>query len=198
MYPHFDKCGTMNDSLRPTLWRTCRALANKHRLEILRVLDQDGPQTVSKMRDRLGQPISCVSENLRALNARGLLTAKRQGREVRYELGADPTVPGAKELLQAVLETLRLRENGDTYAFKLLTALTHYRRHQILFVLTTESLPFGELCQRSDMSRQALQRHIAKLHERGFIVHKARAWHVANAKSPLHQCLLSLAAQPPS
>lgn len=164
---------------------------------MLSILDHKGPQTVSSMGEETGRPLSNVSENLRILNARGLLRVKRQGREVRYALGADPTIPGANELLQAVLITLRSHPDGAAFAFKALTALTHYRRHHILYALHAEPLAFAELWQRNNMSRQALQRHLQKLRSRGLIEQRDKAYNLAKPKELLQQCLLRLASQRP-
>ncbi|MBM3889971.1 MAG: helix-turn-helix transcriptional regulator, partial [Verrucomicrobia bacterium] len=66
--------------LRPTLWRTCRVIANPTRLKIFALLAEQPGQTVSGVADRLKLPLSEASESLRALEARGLLTARREGR----------------------------------------------------------------------------------------------------------------------
>ena len=39
----------MGTGLRPTLWRSCRALANRKRLRILRRLIEHSPQTVAQV-----------------------------------------------------------------------------------------------------------------------------------------------------
>ena len=61
--------------LRPTLWRTCRVLANPTRLKMFSLLLQQPGQTVSAVAEHLSQPLSLTSEYLRALEARGFLRA---------------------------------------------------------------------------------------------------------------------------
>ena len=53
--------------LKPTLWRTCRALANHRRLVMLRVLAKEREMTVSQIADAVRLPVATVSANLRML-----------------------------------------------------------------------------------------------------------------------------------
>ncbi len=69
-------------SLRPTLWRTCRVLANRTRLKIYALLLRQPGQTVSAIAEQLKLPLPAASHYLRALEARGLLAVRRKGRNV--------------------------------------------------------------------------------------------------------------------
>jgi len=73
---------------RPTLWRTCRVLANRTRLRIFRRLAQQPGQTVSDVARRLRLSLPVTSQYLRALEARGLLSARRVGLRVTYRPSA--------------------------------------------------------------------------------------------------------------
>ena len=64
-------------SLQPTLWRTCRVLANRTRLRMFHLLLHQPGQTVSAIAERLGLTVPVASQNLRALEARGLLALSR-------------------------------------------------------------------------------------------------------------------------
>src|SRR5262245_27241448 len=113
----------MEGPLRPTLWRTCRALANRRRLKILPLLARESPQTVSAVACRLRLPVGVASQCLRALEARSVLSVRRIGREAAYSLRAagrrrHPLVPPVRAALrrsEAAVETI----------FRLCTAFTH-------------------------------------------------------------------------
>ena len=47
--------------LQPTLWRTCRVIANRTRLQILALLLRQPGQTVSAVAAHLGRPLSLTS-----------------------------------------------------------------------------------------------------------------------------------------
>jgi len=164
---------------------------------MLKILDKAGRLTVSEMSEEMKRPLSAVSENMRALNARGLLAVKRHGREVHYRIGTDPSVPGAKELLRAVMATLKSHREGSAHAFRALTGLTHYRRHRIMYELHREPLAFGELRRRTGISRQALQRHLRKLRSRGLITQQKGKYRLAKPKESLCRCLLALSSRRP-
>ena len=74
--------------LRPTLWRTCRVLANRRRLEIFHFLLQKPDQTVSAVAKRFKFPVPIASESLRLLESRSLLIARRVGRYVKYRVAS--------------------------------------------------------------------------------------------------------------
>ena len=74
----------MSPSSQPTLWRTCRVLANRKRLQTLALLIRQPNQTVSAVAERMSLSVPAASQYLRALEARGLLTCRRVGRRVEY------------------------------------------------------------------------------------------------------------------
>ncbi len=194
---HFDKCDPMSQTLQPTLWRTCRALASHQRLRLMQVLYKNGEMTVSQVAREVRRPLSAVSENLRALNARGLLKVRRRGRYVSYRIGADASVPGAAELLRAVTTVLNSRRDGRSFSFKALTGLTHYRRHTILYVLHQRAHSFADLIHDARIPAPALKRHLRKLRDRDLIEFKNGAYRLAKSRDPLRNALLKLASRPP-
>jgi DNA-binding transcriptional ArsR family regulator len=182
----------MKDSLQPSLWRTCRALANYRRLRLLQILDQRGETTVSQMAELTGRPVSEISQGLRALNARGLLKVRRHWRNVYYRAGGDPTVPWAAELLRAITPVLRDGEDGMLLAFSALTSFTHYRRQQIIWALD-EGRVLAELQRKVGASRPALRRHLRKLRTRGMVDYKRGLYRKAQPPDRLRQTMMSLA-----
>src|SRR6266478_9641531 len=95
-------------SHQPTLWRTCRVLANRKRLQILALLSRQPNQTVSTVARQMRLSLPAASQYLRALEARGLLTCRRVELRVEYRLSAATTENAAGEILTA-LRMLRRR-----------------------------------------------------------------------------------------
>ena len=75
----------MKETLKPTLWRTARALANADRLRLFReVYKSQGAADVTELAEAVELPIPIASTYLRALNARGLVSVVRTGSYVLY------------------------------------------------------------------------------------------------------------------
>ena len=166
---HFERC-EMN-TLHPTLWRTCRVLANARRLQCLKTVLCNPGATVGQVAETCNFPVNQTSVYLRALQARGLLQSVRDSRWVRYNPQADPLVPSAGPVLAAMTRTL-LKENMPVKdVIFCLTAFTHPRRLVILAVLLQKrSIPFAALSHKSNVSPCALTRHLAKLCRRNMTV----------------------------
>ena len=79
-----------------------KTLANPRRLEIVHRL-ADGPCEVGRLAAELGISQPNVSQHLALMRAAGVVTAVREGREVRYRL-SDPDVVVACGLMRAVLQ----------------------------------------------------------------------------------------------
>jgi DNA-binding transcriptional ArsR family regulator len=163
----------MNDyaesALSPTLWRTCRVLANPLRLRLLRELTLCDEATVTALAARVGVTTEEASMNLRALNARGLITARRKSRWVLYQAIPNPAVRGSGLLLKAVLPLLKGGAAGRRTIIRLATALTHPRRVALVRLLAVKPSPIEDLRKAARMSRQAWIRHAKKLRDRGLI-----------------------------
>jgi ArsR family transcriptional regulator len=79
----------------------CRAMASTTRIEIVHLLRQ-GPQRVSDMAQATLHPQSTVSRHLAVLRNAGVVTAKRHGAEVIYEI-ANPKIADICNLMREVL-----------------------------------------------------------------------------------------------
>jgi ArsR family transcriptional regulator len=64
-----------------------RALANPHRLAIVRELSAGEPRCVHELVDALGVSQPLVSQHLRVLRSVHLVKTQRRGREIAYSLG---------------------------------------------------------------------------------------------------------------
>ena len=120
------------DTLHPTLWRSCRVLANSRRLACLKTVLAHPDLTVESVAERTGLPEDQASLCLRALQARGLLQARRQSRWVLYRPEPDPCVPVAAPLLGALRHALLDDRLTEHEIRRSLTAFTHPRRLTIL------------------------------------------------------------------
>ena len=162
----------MAPMLTPSLWRTCRALANRKRLELLKRVIEQEPVSVEALAPQVGISVCTCSQWLRLLNSRGLLSVVRQGRWVYYSSGADPAVKQSAEILTAIRIALRPCTTTADYdcILKALTAFTHPRRIQIVKVIyasgdASETL----LMQTCHISKPALFRHLQKLAQRSLV-----------------------------
>lgn len=184
---------TNGRNLAPTLWRTCRALANRRRLRLVPLFMSHDELTVSAVARLAVIPMSSASEYLRTLNARGLLEARRVGPDVRYRLQADPTVSHADALVEALRTTFRTSREPVRKAFAALTGFTHPRRIAVVQALGRETLPLKDIRRRTGICAQALLRHLVKLERRGYVVKTHELYRCAAPRSPLGKALLALA-----
>ena len=156
--------------LHPTLWRTCRILANKTRLRILRELCAQPDQRVSEIAHRLGLSLPLASQALRALNARGLLLARRIGPLVFYSPIANRSIQDSVSLLSVIRQTFTTDTHPCENIFQYASAFTQPRRLVIIQILSGQrSMRQREIAHKTKIPRRALRRHLGKLHGRGFL-----------------------------
>lgn len=179
-------------SSRPTLWRTCRVLANQHRLRILAFVAREPGQTVSEVANELRIALPTASLYLRALEARGFLQSKRVGRHVKYRF-ATGTDESTARLLAALRTALSGLDEERGRVFKLATAFTHPRRIEIVRVLAHGRGTVQQLQATTRVPWRALSRHLLKLHRRGLIVDQPEGYALATPHDPLAAALLELA-----
>jgi ArsR family transcriptional regulator, arsenate/arsenite/antimonite-responsive transcriptional repressor len=181
-------------SLRPTLWRTARALANHVRLRLLEhLLRHPSGLTVSEIAHALRLPVPTASLYLRILNARGLLGAQRRGRWVVYRAIPDRTVPEAARLLEALKKAFLSERRSIADIFHQLTAFTHPRRAIVVQALGKGDLSLFALSARTGIHRDSLLRHVDKLVDRRFVVRRGDTYHLAVPAGSLGRTLLTLA-----
>jgi DNA-binding transcriptional ArsR family regulator len=154
---------------QPTLWRTCRVLANDTRLRLFAQLVRKQSQSVSELAAQCSLALPVASQSLRALEARGLLRVNRIRRRVEYHI---PTRAEAGSLadLTAALQTALRREPLPTRAItKLATAFTHPTRIQIHRMLQSGPRTETQIQAAIRLSSLALWRHLRKLMAREFV-----------------------------
>lgn len=188
----------VNKTLSPTLWRTCRALANRRRLRIVQLLLQRPRSAVSDVAKAAGVPVTIASLYLRALNARGILRAQTEGRRVLYRVGADPSLPQAAPLVRALVHDIGTPGEPVERVFAALTAFTHARRIDLIRALADGPLTRAALIRHTRMSPRAATRHLRKLRHRGYVARCPKGFACARPPGALAGTLLDLAlAAPP-
>lgn len=178
--------------LHPTLWRTCRVLSNESRLKLLWRLLQEGEMSMGCLGQSVGLGNSSASVHLRALNGRGFLKVERRGLYVFYSVEANESVRHANEILEALRNCY---ENAVSYSqiMRLTTAFTHPRRIAIVQVLADGGMDEVALALQSQISPEALSRHLKKLEDRGFVVKVGDSVRLRDPDSLLGKTLLKAA-----
>ena len=175
--------------LQPTLWRTCRALANRTRLDMLSLLLKEPGLRVSAVAQRLDLPLPVTSQSLRALEARGLPIARRSGRWVHYEPAPAQAGGPAAELLEALRPVFQRKARPQEKLFKLAAAFTHPRWLEIFRALQQQKQTFAQLKRATRLSTWALRRHLRKLEQRGFVVHEQSLYSAVVAEGAVGRTL---------
>ena len=156
-------------TLRPTLWRTCRTLANRLRLRLFHAILSNPDVSVAETAARLRMNPALASKYMRELNARGLLAVTRHAGNVFYRIEADSSVPQARSLIDALTGVFHEEKSPVDVIFRKVTAFTHPRRIAIVRRLTQGPTRFSDLRRELKISTPALQRHLGKLASRGFL-----------------------------
>jgi DNA-binding transcriptional ArsR family regulator len=183
------------ETLHPTLWRTCRTLANGRRLACLKAVLAQPNCTVEELAETTGMPNDQASLCLRALQARGLIQSERYSRWVRYSPLPDRSVPAAAPILDAIRRAFFDERMADPEILFALTAFTHPRRLAILRSLQFNGpQPADKLSIATQVSPPALWRHLVKLRRRHLVDQTQDGWQLAPRPSPLAQTMLTLIA----
>ena len=185
--------GAGSEAYHPTVWRTCRILANPNRLTCLKAVLEEPSCTVGEIAERTRFSVCHTSEYLRALQARGLLQARRESRYVRYVAVPDPLVAGTRPLLAALRRVLVKDKQTDSAVIHTLTGFTHPRRLAILRLLQERSPVYAEdVAAITRISLPALSRHLNKLRVRGLATYDGEKWALTLTRDPLAKTLLKL------
>ncbi len=183
----------------PSVWRTCRALMNERRLTCLSVVLNSPGVSVGEVADEAGLPENQASINLRALQARGLLTARRDGRWIRYFPEPDPLVQHAAAVLDAVRRELKSGlEHQVEPLMETFRAFTHSRRLTILkYLALLNKATCEEIVSKTRISQPAVSRHLETLRGAGLVsTVENGVWKLAarNELSALARALLDMVA----
>ena len=162
------------DSLAPTLWRTCRVLASLNRLRCLKAVLKTPGRTVEDVAAAAGLTEPKTSLALRALQSRGILSSRRRSRWAHYHPEPDSTVATAKPFLDAAKRALVDSRMPEQDVRSAMQAYTHPRRIAIVrAVAHADNLQPADLCEMLHVSPEAMGRHLKKLKTLG-VVHLTR------------------------
>ena len=152
--------------LNPTLWRTCRMLSGRVRMQLLRQLLEHPDQSISQLALAVGIGVSDGSQELRRIQSRGFLQAERKGPFVIYRLVNDPQVPSAGPLSAAVRNTmLRTDAAEDSVMNRMAFGLAHPRRIAIAKILMSGAHSLRTIEVLAQMPKAAVSRHLALMEE---------------------------------
>jgi DNA-binding transcriptional ArsR family regulator len=179
-------------TLHPTLWRTCRVIANRNRLKIFRLLIDEPGLTVSAVAERLGVSVPAASEYLRALESRGLLTTRRVGRWVKYQCAGGGSESSGAVLATALRAAFREDNNALEAIFRAATAFTHPRRIEIYRAVQAGAVTLAQAQAATRIPAWALLRHFQKLETRGFITCQFGRYAVVSRPDALGQELVRI------
>ena len=186
----------LTPTLQPTLWRTCRVLANDTHLRLFAQLVRKQPQSVSELAAQCSLALPVASQSLRALEARGLLRVNRIRRRVEYRIPTRSEAGSLADLTGALLAALRREPLPTRAIMKVATAFTHPSRIQIHCILQSGPKTEMQLQAAIRLSSPALWRHLRKLKVRGFVRHNdtQRAYQSCNHPDRIGRALSKLAA----
>ena len=191
----------MKESLRPTVWRTARALANVNRLKFLRaVFAAKGTKGVSVLADELGLSIPTASVYLRALNARGLISVVRAGPHVYYGTGSDRSLPTAVQIQKSFARLFALSQLPKDWKDRLIPILRAYsnpRREALVRILRTiQPIGYSGLYQASGLCETSFLRHLGILTAAGIVVRNKNGFYtLAKPSNSLSATFLSACRQ---
>lgn len=178
-------------NLIPTMWRTCRVLANPQRRRCLQAVFRKPGRFVSELAAELRLSVPVISQYLRDLQARGLISVERRSRWTYYGDTPDPSVGHAAPLLAAMRTVLKEDALLSKQTQCTLEGFTHPRRIVVLRVLArSQPLRIAEIRRATDISEPALLRHLRKLESCGLVQRQDDNWSLVHDLPPLAQRLL--------
>ena len=179
--------------LHPTLWRSCRILSGKTRIELLRLVVDRPDLSVAELAAQLKISVPRASQELRRLQSRGLIQAVRTGVHVRYRPVPDRLVSTAAPLLQAMQETFRqFPPAADDQSLLIAVAFSHERRLALARLLLPGAMDIQSLEEMAGLARNPLNRHLRILREGGVIRRSGKILAIADNPHPLAQGLLEI------
>ena len=189
----------MREELKPTLWRTARALANPDRLRLMRlVAAANGKKGVSELADEAGLPVPTTSMYLRALNARGLISVVRSGPYVYYGTESNRSLPVAIDIQKSFRRLFKLKKLPKDWVDRLMPVLRAYsnpRREEMIRMLAANSpLRYAEFLVRSGLCETSFLRHLGILESAGIVMRVANGeYSLAKSRNSLEAVFLSAA-----
>ena len=187
----------MKNELKPTLWRTARALANSGRLNLmLLVANANGAKDVTELAAEANLSVSATSIYLRALNARGLISVVRSGSYVYYGTGSDRSLPVAVAIQGAfrrLFAKKNLPPNWVDLLLPVLNAYSHQRRVAMIRILSANTkITFAQFLKSSGFCETSFLRHLKVLTKAGIVICDPNGFYcLAKPQNPLEAIFLA-------
>jgi len=185
--------------LRPTLWRTVRAVMNVQRLRLLRdVFAHDGEFCVRQIARRAGLDDPIASTYLRQMNARGLLGVRRDRIKVFYNTEVDRSLPEAVVFQSVLRECLsgRLTKGWERKLMTVMKGFSHFNRLAILLRLSEGPSTYGQLAEAMGVCVKSFYHHLHYLRRAGLVDTSfdggVRKFILLQPAHPIAKCLLQL------
>ena len=183
-------------NLNPTLWRTCRMLAGKTRIKLLRQLHDCPGQNIAALADALGICRPYASQEMRRIQSRGLLRPTHRGASLVYCPCADPQVLSAAPLLKAVQNALdSLPPHRDAEMAAIAAGLAHERRIAMAQSLRQSPKTSQQLLAEIPMAPCSHYLHLQTLIASGFAKKNKNAISFKTPAHPLAKALVKLLDQ---
>ena len=177
-------------ALSPTLWRTCRVLSGATRLALLRRIIRTPGMSVGALADAEGLGIGRTSQELRRLQARGIVGVERHGRFVRYFPVPDPAVSSAGPILRALQESCtRYGAAMPERTAQLARGVAHEKRLAVVRAMQAGPQAVEELQAALKIPVPTLWHHLLFLRAGGWIAPQNGKWMLARNEHPLAKCL---------
>ncbi len=163
--------------LKPTYWRTCRALANENRLRLFKVVAENGGcLSVRQCAKALGLKDDVASVYLRHMNSRGLLGVRRHDIKVMYNLDTDRSLPQSAELQKVVLEyvTRDPPDGWEDELVRIFKGFTHFNRLAMIIRLAKGEATLKDLNRSAGTVVKSLYHHLRFLYGAGLVDERRR------------------------
>jgi len=182
----------MENKLRPTLWRTCRVIASETRLRLIWCLFEKEDLCVADLATEVGISDQNASNQLRVINARGLISPRRVQLKVFYYPQTNPEVEHAEALLNALHLAY---ENKISFksVIRQATAFTHARRIQIIRSLAKNRGSVEDLNEHLKIPEPSLRYHLLKLEARNFVKNINGVYRINRPGNSLGRVLMKIA-----
>ena len=136
-----------------------------------------------------------ASMSLRALESRGLLSARRVRRQVQYRIATEATGTVASELAKALKNLKNDEAKPLAIIFRAATGFTHPARVEIYRRLVATPMNETQLAAVVHLSHFAVLRHLRKLETRGYIVRRNDRYEAVMHPDAVGRILAELALQ---
>ncbi len=173
-------------------WKTCRILANKTRLRILRWLLVKSELCEFEIALFLDLTRPSASRHIRLLSESGFIKTIPRSKWIVCSLRDPKPKEPLHDVQKVLIKNLTSGEKQIDKIYRSATAFTHERRCCIIRLLQNKSMSLEELVDTANISAVALLRHLKKLINRGLIAERNDAYHFISQSDPLTNSLINI------